>query len=347
MANINAPAGSLDRVFGVDVPRTVPIDYFVTLTSTYSSSTGYSWIELRGSPGDGFATPTAALEGDQAYEVTGRTDLAVGSICRMFIDRDQTIYGLIVLREGTSGDCTGCGWLAGMGASRCLRVTAAGVLTDLYLTSDDGNTWTSDDLLTICSVDYTVSVSRDAGGAPQLTLTESGSGGSSYTGQWNCCGCSYAKWTFNLQTICPDETDTGSPCTNVVEVRVDGVTCPTYYGNACCDAASNPPFPFDSGNVSVPPSTTIAQYYTWTTLAAGNYDVLMTDWSLFDWVGDGRPYFNIWTGPDCAHLTNICGSNVSGCANIPIADGDLLCVEVVGTTTSTTGAYYRFTVTFS
>jgi hypothetical protein len=137
-------------------------------------------------------------------------------------------------------DCQGSGWLAGMGLTRCLRVSVNGTATVLYLTTTDGVTWTSVDLLTICTVDYIVTVTRStSGGLPTLTLTEPGSGGAIHTADWNCAGCSFAKWTFNLQEICPDEPDTGDPCTNVLEVRADANNCASPAGGASCLATTD------------------------------------------------------------------------------------------------------------
>jgi hypothetical protein len=136
--------------------------------------------------------------------------------------------------------------LAGLVGTSCLRVSVNGAATDLYLTTADGQEWTSEDLLVICEREFVVTVTKPAGGLPRLTLTESGGsstgGPFTFEGVWNCCGCAFAKWAFNLQDICPDEEGTGDPCTNVVEVRVDA-ECPpdvTDLALSSCGTAAEP-----------------------------------------------------------------------------------------------------------
>lgn len=226
--NLGSPAGGIDSQFGSFNPRTVPIDLLVTLTSTYDADTGYSWSELRGRRGVGAVVPDLPQSGDQAYEFTGRVDLQPGTLCRAFMDRDQTIYWLLVLEEGggsgsgLGGLTSGCGWFTGMRVGDCLRVSVDGDQTDLYLTTADAVTWASATPVTICGTQYTVSVAKNTGGVPTLSLTNGGT----TAGQWDGCGCAFAKFAFNLQDLCPSEAWTGSPCSNVVEVRVDWSCCP-------------------------------------------------------------------------------------------------------------------------
>lgn len=153
------PAGSTDTQFGNASPRTVPIDFFAYLTSTYNALTGYSWSELRGTPGAGFAVPPFPLSGNQAYDPAGRTDFEIGTICRLSVDRDQTTLGIEVIEEGTGSGgptlpCVGCGWIQDLRNTDCLKVSllsAAGAcacasgVEDVYLASIDGESWGSPD----------------------------------------------------------------------------------------------------------------------------------------------------------------------------------------------------------
>jgi hypothetical protein len=148
-------------------------------------------------------------------------------------DRDGTkagrprAFGVPVAEVATDGGCVGCGWFAGLVETDCLRVTIDGDETEVYLATEDAITWTSEGTVTICASAYTLTVTRpDAGGVPRLSIATGGSGGDEFEGVWNCCGCAFAKWTFPLQELCPDEDETGDPCTNVVEIRVDHSCCP-------------------------------------------------------------------------------------------------------------------------
>lgn len=113
-------AGSIDTQFGTVIPRTIPIDFTVVLTSTFSGTTGYSWIELRGVPGTGFVIPTIALSGDLAYDPSGNTALIPGTICKMWMDRDQTIYGIQPILN-TSGGGSGSGSGSGSGCDAAVN----------------------------------------------------------------------------------------------------------------------------------------------------------------------------------------------------------------------------------
>jgi hypothetical protein len=125
MIRVNAPAGSLDSTAGTVVPRAVPIDFFATTTAAYDATNGYAWSELRGVRGSGFAAPSLPLTGNHAYEVTGRTDVPVGSVVRLFVDRDQTTYGLVLIRESTPASAAACSWLANVASGVCVKVTVA------------------------------------------------------------------------------------------------------------------------------------------------------------------------------------------------------------------------------
>ncbi len=105
-------AGAFDSQFGASVPRNVPTWFTVILTSGYSTSTGYSWMELRAMPGAGYAVPSLPLTGDQAYAPTNDTTLTAGTLCYMWIDRDQTTYGImpfIGTGSGSGGSGSGSG----------------------------------------------------------------------------------------------------------------------------------------------------------------------------------------------------------------------------------------------
>jgi hypothetical protein len=174
-----------------------------------------------------------------AREISGRADVPVGAYVRLYPDPNDSAGFLFSYVPGSGGtaDCVGCGWFAGLRLTSCLRVSVNETQTALYLQTEDVLTWTSADLLTICERDFVVMVTKNAGGVPQITLTESGGSGepAEYEGQWNCCGCAFAKWAFPLTDICPDEEDTGDPCADVVEVRVDAEDCPPVETNCCPD----------------------------------------------------------------------------------------------------------------
>lgn len=116
ISRASTPAGGYNTQFGVSSVSALPPLIAVELTSTYNTATGYSWIELRGSPGVGFAAPTFALTGNNAYDITGDTTLTVGTRCVMSIDRDQTTYLLWFPVSTSGGDGSGSGGSGGSGS---------------------------------------------------------------------------------------------------------------------------------------------------------------------------------------------------------------------------------------
>lgn len=213
-----------------------------------------------------------------ARERNGNAAVPAGAYVRLYPnggDGDPGfVFEYVPGADGVSA-CTNCDWLAGMGRSRCLRVTVAGVVTALYLSTTDGRIFTSADLLTICGTDYTVIVAGVSGGMPQMQLTVPGSGGAQYFGMLKCCGCAYATWAFNLQSLCPDEADTGSPCSNTLEVRVDNAVC----RGTSCDAPI--PIALDTWyednlihpNNELSPSTSTGAVYYCLPVTAGTYRI--------------------------------------------------------------------------
>ncbi len=104
-----APAGMADKTFGTQSLRQLPPLFVVELTSGFSATTGYSWQELRGTPGTGFTVATNGLAGQFAYDISGDTTLTAGTRCAMAIDRDQTTFALWFCLSTSGGGGGGSG----------------------------------------------------------------------------------------------------------------------------------------------------------------------------------------------------------------------------------------------
>lgn len=138
LGKVAAPAGMLDTIFGVSSIRQLPPLMAVEITSTYSCETGYSWKELRGSPGVGTVEMTVPMTGDKAYDLTGSTELQPGSRALISIDRDQTIYWILFVflfepccasgsGSGSGSDGSGSGSCGGSGSGCDTGVTTVSV----------------------------------------------------------------------------------------------------------------------------------------------------------------------------------------------------------------------------
>lgn len=232
-------------------PFTTNPGFFVARISGKSGagdSALYAWSEVWWSSAAGGAWQTkaggryATLTENPGVPLPGQT-FAVGDYClvRGGEGAGGTRWECVKLPDpagtsGVDGSCAGCGWLAGCSTSDCLLVSIDGTASSLYLSTSDALTWTSPQNVTICGVEYAVTVARNAGGVPQLTLSTGGSGATVYNGQWNCCGCKYAKWDFNRKTLCPSYTPAGDQCAaDVVELRVDLAAC-LVAGTSCATA---------------------------------------------------------------------------------------------------------------
>lgn len=125
-------------------------------------------------------------------------------------------------------DCTGCGWAGALADTDCLAVSLDGTRDIPVLGSSDGLTWTDGvHLLVICGTSYVVTFTTGDCDGPCLTLHTGGSGGTTFTGKRDCCGCNYVVFAFATATLCPDaEPADGGPCKNITRVRVDWTCCP-------------------------------------------------------------------------------------------------------------------------
>jgi hypothetical protein len=204
---------------------------------------------------DGFAAAgTADEDGAPAYEINGRTDVAVGTRVKIWPAGDLSYYlfafgGTDPNNPSPSASCAGAGWLAALRASDCLTASVTGAAADpsgsgsgaattaVTLTSADGATWTSADTLAVCDGLFVPSFSPgDADTPPTMTLafagaaSGSGSGGGgdfAVTGRLDCSGCNYAVFAFSRYDLCPCAAPLpGGPCANVVRVRVEWSECP-------------------------------------------------------------------------------------------------------------------------
>lgn len=217
---------SQDNLAGQNRTQTLQLGFVGVTTAAYDATDGYAWSRLQ-LVGSTWSLTAPVLTGDKAFHPLGDTTIPVGTRCWITPDKSRIGYVLSPIQAGGSTSCVGCGWFAGLLQSQCLEVFVDGVSTYVYLTSADRLTWASADLITICGFTYTVEVTKNAGGVPQVSLTGSGgSGGGDYEGQFSCCGCGYATWAFPLDELCPGEPYPGDSCTNVVNITVRESCCP-------------------------------------------------------------------------------------------------------------------------
>jgi hypothetical protein len=146
----------------------------------------------------------------------------------------------------SAGDCSGCGWVAGLTDLDCLLATVVERLgrcacapagnDEVYLASADGETWTAaEGTVTICGVEYALTFSREGCDGPCLTLTSDG--GTAVYAVRDCCGPNYAIFSIGNVAVCSGTTDTeAGPAGNVARVKVEWTCCladgydgPGYY----------------------------------------------------------------------------------------------------------------------
>lgn len=179
--------------------------------------TALTWVKV------GADLTVAEVDGTPSY--TGISSLQFDQADGFVVSQPSAGVARVDFVPPPPTDCTGCGWLAGLKQTECLEVLVNGVAQYVYLSSSDRLTWTSVNPVAICGTDHTVTVTKNAGGVPQLTLTGIGSGAPTYTGVFSCCVCKTVKWAFPLDVLCPDDTDPGDPCLNVVEVSARWIAC--------------------------------------------------------------------------------------------------------------------------
>jgi len=91
-----------------------------------------------------------------------------------------------------------------------------------------GSTWTGGDALTLCGVDYTLKVTRDAGG-PNATLTAPDLV-TVYPMVRESCGRNSAVFTVGDPAVCTGDEACGGPAANLTRIRVRWAHC--EYGGA-------------------------------------------------------------------------------------------------------------------
>jgi hypothetical protein len=239
-----------------------------------------------------------ALDGAPSYD----------DVVRLQFDEDdgfvvsQPLAGVarVDIDPALARDCSGCGWVNGLGPLYCLRVSIDGVESDLYLTTDDDRTiWTAADTLEIDDIEYVVSFTRDS--PPGLTLTEVGSGATVYAGILDCCGCAFAKFTFYLQDLSPDAADTGDACTNVVTIRVDQADCGYYPNCTAGTAATLGVAVMFTGQIDTATGQTPSQYYHVAVEEGETYCLNFSSAPRYYSTGSGGPLVTIafYENADC------------------------------------------------
>lgn len=186
-----------------------------------------------------------------ARERSGRTDVPTGAYVRLFPDPVEGA-GFLFDYWGQPGDsgtgsCSGLGWLAALRQTHCLRATILGDDEQaVTLSSDDGATWTVDDFLAVCGIDYIPTLDVTDPLHPTLTLVAGGTGSGefSYEGQLDCSGCNYLVFAFSRYALCPCATPLpGGPCANLVRVKVEWIQSCSTLEMPCVDPPYEAPVP--------------------------------------------------------------------------------------------------------
>lgn len=217
-----------------------PGPLWVKITGSASGTNRYAWTQVdegdtaafdTGLDEDFSATGTSGTDGAPAYEINGRTDVPTGTRVHLWPAGDLTYYTFQYVGGGVGGGtyppgaCTGLDWLALLRPSDCLTlaVTIDGEEQTLTLAWDaDAGVYTSDVLLAICDVDYTVSLDPDT---EELTLTgplpDGGGQPFAYTRRATCGACSYAVFGFSRLKLCPCAEPEAEWCDNLIRIRIE------------------------------------------------------------------------------------------------------------------------------
>lgn len=232
---------------GLDPYRT----YFVAQITDRALTGGvwlYSWREqtfdgATGALGDanprreGTATVSPALETNNA-----RVDAGAFVFMRQKgVVKGQIYYEFDYGPGGAATDadgnptCSGLDWLALLRPSDCLELALTydppaesgspppAVTQTVSLAWDaDAEVFTSDVLITVCDVDYTVTLDPDT---EELALTgplpDGGGQPFAYTRRATCGACSYAVFGFSRLKLCPCAEPEAEWCDNLIRIRIE------------------------------------------------------------------------------------------------------------------------------
>ena len=251
LERLTRPASGIGQgsstLFGALNIRSTQLGFAAELTSTFNATTGYDWkrLALDTTGSITLTNPAIQLTGNRAYSIDGSTTLASGTKGWLEPSPESSGYLFVVSNVSTSPDCgPGCGWVAGLiGTScpetigDCLRVTIlsadghCGCLDtgQTFTLSYSGGIWTTTDTFSGCDSTFTIEFDPNGCSGPCLTLTGSGSGGTTYELTLDCCGDNYAIFSgpgvVSADNICSDPPVTTGPSDNVFRIKVEWVLC--------------------------------------------------------------------------------------------------------------------------
>lgn len=210
------------------------------ITGQATGTNRYAWTQIDDGDTAAFdtgladsfaATGTSAATGAPAYEINGRTGVAVGTRVLLYPAGDLTFYVFASPVTGTGAAASGadsCGWTAGATTATCLRMTVVsvqGACSGVSTSQSIEMTWDVTDSRYESSA--SAFTGTGSGGTGQVTLDVSGAAPvatiDGVTGKYmGCSGDGGLVFAFGGSVLCGG---TSAVCADFFTVRFDCECC--------------------------------------------------------------------------------------------------------------------------